>query len=107
MNMNVGRKLEMAGRVRDFSRARPDANPGHQAAVERLTERLGRAEALAQQAVAGRQAVSGAVAARKAFREDIADTLSLLGGLARGAAREQPELAAAILPRDIGSNQVF
>jgi hypothetical protein len=107
MKLNLRRKLEMASRLCDLARARLDTNPGYVAAVDRLTDRLARAETLAQQAVAGQQAASGSVAARKVLREVIADTLALLAGLARGAAHEQPELAAGISRRDSGSNQAF
>jgi hypothetical protein len=108
MKSSIRRKLEMAARVRDFVRAHPDANPGHTAAAERLAERLARAEGLAQQAVAGRQAVSGAIAARGKLREQIAVTLALLAGLAREAAREEPDLSAGIArPSGSASNQAF
>jgi len=108
MNIDIRRKLEMAARVRDFARAHPDANPGHTAAAERLTERLARADALAQQQVAGRRAVTGAIASREKLREEIADSIALLAGLARQAAREEPELAPGITrPDRSGSAQSF
>jgi hypothetical protein len=108
MKTSIRRKLEMAARVRDFVRAHPDPNPGTTAAAERLVERLARAEGLAQQAVAGRQAVSGAIAARRKLRNEIADTLALLAGLGREAAREEPDLSPAVAPqRGSTSNQAF
>jgi hypothetical protein len=107
MRTNIRRKLDMAGRVRDFVRAHPDTSPGHVAAAERLMDRLARAEALAQQAVTGQRTVSGAIAVRKVLREEIADTIALLAGLARGAARDEPELAAALARGAKGGNQAF
>jgi hypothetical protein len=108
MNLSIRRKLEMAARVRDFARAHPDANPGHTAAVARLEDRVARAEALAQQEVAGRKTVTGAVVARDQLRGEIRGTIALLVGLARPAAREEPELAAGIVrPRTNVSNQSF
>jgi hypothetical protein len=108
MKGSIRRKLDMAARVRDFVRAHPDANPGHTAAAERLADRLARAEVLAQQAVAGRRAVAGAIASRGNLRQEIAEGLALLAALARGAAREEPDLAAGIARPDSGaSNQAF
>lgn len=108
MKASVRLKLEMAARVRDFVRAHPDTHPGHTAAAGRLEERLVRAEALAQQAIAGRRAVTGAIAARGALQAMIADLLALLARLARQAAREEPELSAGITrPDQSASKQSF
>ncbi len=108
MNISIRRKLEMAARVRDFARAHPDDNQGHTAAVARLEDRVARAEALAQQEVTGRKTVTGAVVAREQLRGEIRGTVALLAGLARPAAREEPELAAGIVrPRANVSNQSF
>lgn len=96
MKIDTRRRLDMATRVRDFSRARPDTNPGSTTAVDRLTDRIARAEVLAQQQLAGRQAVTGAIATREKLREDITGLIVLLAGLARQAAREAPELAPGI-----------
>lgn len=51
MHINIRRKLDMAGRVRDFCRTHPHPSPGYTAAVQWLEELLVRAEALAQQHV--------------------------------------------------------
>jgi|tagenome__1003787_1003787.scaffolds.fasta_scaffold20314536_1 hypothetical protein len=109
MNFSVRRKLDMAGRVRDFCRTHPDPNnPGYTAAVQRLEERLDRAEALAQQEVSGRQAVSGAVINKEQLRLEIHKVISLLAGLAEPAAREERDLAAGIIRPDVnGSHQAF
>src|SRR3954447_1325840 len=109
MNFSIRRKLDMAGRVRDFCRTHPDQNnPGYTAAVERLEERLDRAEALAQQEVSGRQAVSGAVINKEQLRLEIHKVIALLAGLAQPAAREERELAVGIIRPDVnGSHQAF
>ena len=87
MNFSVRRRLDMARRVRDFCRTHPAPNnAGYTAAVARLEERLARAEALAEQQVAGRIAVSGAVVTKEQLREEIYITLGLLAGLAKPAA---------------------
>jgi hypothetical protein len=109
MNFSVRRRLDMARRVRDFCRTHPAPNnSGYTAAVARLEQRLARAEALAEQQVAGRIAVSGAVVTKEQLRERIYKTLGLLAGLARPAAQEEPELAVGFArPRPKLSNQGF
>ncbi len=99
MNYSIRRKLDMAGRARDFCRTHPDQNPGYTAATQRLEERLTRAEALARQEVAGHLAVSSAVANKFEIREEIHEKIALLAGLAGPAAQEEPELAAASFGR--------
>ena len=108
MQSTIRRKLDMAGRVRDFCRTHTDSNSGYTAAVARLEDRLTRAEALARQEVAGRQAVAGAVANKLHLRLDIHKTIALLAGLAGSAAREEPELTKGIVRPDVnGSHQSF
>lgn len=108
MNFSVRRKLDMAGRARDFCRTHPDQNSGYTAAVARLEERLARAEALAQQQVAGQLAVRGAVVSKERLRQEIYETIGLLAGLARPAAREESDLAVGIArPRTKLSHQAF
>ncbi len=108
MQVNVRRKLDMAGRVRDFCRTHTDANAGYTAAIARLEERLARAEALARQEVAGHLAVSGAVANKSQLRQEIHKLIALLAGLAGPAAQEERELSAGILRPDVNaSHQSF
>lgn len=108
MNAHVRRTLDMAARVREFCRTHPAPNPGHAAAVAQLEERLARAEALADQQVAGQAAVSGAVVNKENLREEIYTTLGLLAGLAKPAAREEAELAVGFArPRTKLSHQAF
>jgi hypothetical protein len=99
MHINIRRKLDMAGRVRDFCRMHPGQNPGHTAAIQRLEELVARAEALAQQQVAGRLAVGGAVMNKERLRQEIHETLGLLLSLSHVAAREEPDLAVIARPR--------
>jgi len=97
MQTTIRRKLDMAGRARDFCRTHPDAtNSGYTGAVARLEDRLARAEALADQQLAGQLAVSGAVVNKQQLRQEIFNGIGLLAGLAKPAAREEPDLAAGI-----------
>jgi hypothetical protein len=108
MNFSIRRKLDMAGRVRDFCRTHPVQNAGHTAAVQRLEDRLARAEALAQQQVSGQLSVAGAVANKEQLRIEIHKTIALLAGLAGPAAKEERELAVGIVRPDVnGSHQAF
>jgi hypothetical protein len=104
----IRRKLDMAGRVRDFCRTHADANSGYTAAVARLEERLARAEALAQQEVTGRLTVTGAAVNTRQLRREIHDTIALLVGLARPAAQEEPDLGVRIAGSSLNlSHQAF
>jgi hypothetical protein len=109
MNFSIRRKLEMAGRVRDFCRTHPDPNnSGYTTAVERLEVQLARAEALSQQEVAGHQSVAGAVINKEELRLEIHKNVALLSGLAEPAAREERDLAAGIVqPEMKSSHQAF
>jgi hypothetical protein len=108
MNIAIRRKLDMAGRVRDFCRTHPDQNPGYSAAVARLDDRLARADALAKQEVAGRLAVSGAVINKEQLRQEIQQMVAMLAGLAGPAAREAPDLKVVIVRPSIQlSHQAF
>jgi hypothetical protein len=109
MNYSIRRKLDMAGRVRDFCRTHPaEDNAGYTAAVARLEELVARAEALAQQQVSGRLTVSGAAVNTHELRREIRATIRLLAGLARAAAQEEPELEVMIERSSINaSHQVF
>jgi hypothetical protein len=108
MNVHLRKKLDMAERVLDFCGTHPDPNPGYTDAVARLGERVGRAHALAKQEVAGRLAVTGAVANKEELRQEIQQVVAMLAGLAASAIQEEPDLRALILRPTIGlSHQAF
>ena len=97
MNYSIRRKLDMAGRVRDFCRTHPAPdNAGYTAAVARLEELLDRAGAMAQQQVSGQLTVSGAVVNKSQLRREVREMIGLVAGLARAAAREAPDLSVGI-----------
>jgi hypothetical protein len=97
MNANSRRKLAMATSLRNYAQSRvAGASQGYIDALTRLTERLARAESVAQQSISGQRAVSGAVATRRQLQEEIKDSLALIAGLARSARPEQPDLATAL-----------
>jgi len=104
MNYSIRRKLEMADRVRDFCRTHPTQNAGYTAAVARLEELLERAERLARQQVSGHLTVSGAVVNTGQLRREIRDMIALVAGLARAAAREDPDLSVVIERVPIAAN---
>jgi hypothetical protein len=96
MNISDRRKLAMASSVRDFFATHPYDNAGYTAAGQQLTLRIARADELVRQQIAGRQAVSGAVAQREELRTEISASLALLTGLMRQAAREEPNLGVGL-----------
>jgi hypothetical protein len=96
MKITDRRKLAMATSVRDFFATHPYANAGYTDAGTRLTALIVRADTLTQQQIAGRQAVSGAVARREELGSEINASLTLLGGLMRQATREEPNLGVGL-----------
>lgn len=94
MDAVVRRKLAMAARVRDFARAHPFGEPSYAQWLERLEERLARADTLAAQQRDGLIAARGAVFRRGNLRRKI--RTEMLPHLVRVgevlAARERPEL---------------
>jgi hypothetical protein len=94
MDAVVRRKLAMATRVRDFARAHPFGEPSYPQWLERLEERLARADVLATQQREGSIAARGATFRRGRLRTRI--RTEMLPHLVRVgevlAARERPEL---------------
>lgn len=109
MQDDVRRKLEMAVRVRDFSRTHPSSDVNAQGLLARLEERIGRAEALAGQQHAGRIASRAATARRKEVRRALQrELLPYLVRVGTAAAVENPEVAQRFaLTRTNMSNQAF
>lgn len=104
MNRNVRRKLEMAVRVQEFSRAHPADDPSYATMLARLENRLGRAEALATQQRAGLIAERAATARRDELR--CALHFQLLRHLVRvgeAAAKDHPELVGKFRLRNPNS----
>ena len=75
MRKEVGRKIEMALRVRDFSRSHPFTDPSALAVLARFEERLTRAEALAVEQRTGQLAAIAANARRNQLRDTPLTTL--------------------------------
>lgn len=93
MKADVRRKLEMAARVRNFSRAHPSTDPSHTTVLARLEDRLTRADALAVQERGGRIAELWAAARREELRRNMHfQTLRHLVRVGEQAAKEKPEL---------------
>lgn len=93
MRKDVRRKIEMATRVRDFSRAHPSEDSSHVAALARLEDRLTRSEALAIEERAGRIAELSAAGRREELRRSM--HFQLLRHLVRVgelAAKDKPDL---------------
>ena len=109
MNSHIRRKLAMAVRARDFSRAHPDPGEGFTATLARLEDRLTRAEALATQQRSGDLAVRASTASKAELRRTIREQhLKHLARIARAVAAEEPELGQRFqLPRQNTTHQTF
>ncbi|HXH05350.1 MAG TPA: hypothetical protein VNI83_02050 [Vicinamibacterales bacterium] len=109
MNRDVRRKLEMAVRVREFSRAHPSADANYGAVLGRLEDRIARMEALARQQQGGYLARRAASSRRATLRRRIQrDMLRHLVTVAELAARDNPTLAGRYRqPSTNGPHEAF
>jgi hypothetical protein len=93
MNVGIRRRLAMATRVRDFSRAHPDGTAGYTETLARLEDRVSRAEALATQQATGYLAVRASTAKKLELRRHIREEhLKHLARIAHGVSEGNPEL---------------
>ena len=107
MDADIRRKLDMAHRVLCFCRANPSSNPGLEAAVDRLEDRVGRANRCLEEELSGRLAVSNAVQVRDYLRSEMHQDLLLLTGIARAARADDPDIPRIPLPRTRTSLTAF
>ena len=109
MNARVRRKLEMAARVRTFSRNHPSDEPTYATVLGRFEARLARAEAIAARQHEARLAARGAGDRRRALRRLVHfELLPYLIAVGNVAARDQAELADQFkLPDSNANNQAF
>lgn len=109
MRSTTRRKLEMAVRVRDFTRAHPFSDPVHAAVVARFEERLARAQALAVQEQAGRLDAASASRHRREVRRGLeTELMRYVVRVGEMVARERPELAGRFkAPEHSANNAVF
>lgn len=104
MNTTVRRKLEMAARVREFTRARVGSEPGYPAVLTRLDELLTRADTIAGQQHEGRVAALGARARRRELRQLLHSKLvHYLVAMGTYAGKNQAELTRKFRLPDINS----
>lgn len=109
MNAQVRRKLEMATRVREFSRAHPSPDPSYGIVLGRLEERLTRAEAIAARQHNGLQASRGATAHRLELRKILhSQLLRYLVSVGEAAIKDSADVAERFkLPSTHGSYAAF
>ena len=91
MDADTRRRIEMGQRIFHFSRQHPADDPGHQAVVDRLADRLEQARLSQAREVSGRKHEAGAIAHRDAVRASIQLDLVLLASLSRMAHRDGRE----------------
>lgn len=109
VNTEVRRKLEMAARVREFTRARAATEPGYASVLTKFEGLLTRADGIAARQHQGRVAARGAGARRKELRRKLHFQLvRYLVAVGSVAAKDQAELAARFkLPSTNATNTVF
>jgi len=109
MNTSNRRRLAMAIRVRDFSRAHTYANERYAAVVARLEDRVARAQALDTQQQGGRLLVRSMTVSKEELKHTIREQyLRHLAAIAVAVSAEEPELAARFpLPRRGANHQDF
>src|SRR5438045_8390990 len=97
MNAQLRRRLEMAGRVREFLRAHKTDGVGEGLGLAKLEELVQRAEVLAAQQRAGLVAKRSATTRRKELRGTLHRTLLLyLRAVGAVAAKEHAEMAVEV-----------
>lgn len=109
MNRIVRRRLEMAVRVRDFSRAHPSPDATYAPVLGQLEEKIARMEELARQQQAGHLTAHASSVRRRAVRRKLHhELLRHLVTVADLAAAEQPGLAERFqLPNGNWSYETF
>jgi hypothetical protein len=109
MNTEVRRKLEMAARVREFTRAHAATEPGYASLLTKFENLLTRADGIAARQHQGRLAAKGARARRVELRRKLHFQLvRYLVAVAAVAGKDQAELAARFkLPDTNATNTVF
>jgi hypothetical protein len=109
MNAHVRRKLDMAGRVRDFSRLHTSEDPSYAVVLTSFESHLDRAEALARQQRGGQITSRTARARRREHRAMLHENLlPYLVRVGEAVARTQPELGQTFeLPKSKLANAVY
>jgi hypothetical protein len=109
MNRIVRRRLEMAVRVRDFSRAHPSPDASYALVLSQFDGQVLRLEELAKQQQGGFLTSRASVARRRALRHRLhRELLRHLVTVAEVAARDQPGLAEQFtLPSSSATNEGF
>lgn len=109
MNTMVRRKLEMAARVREFSRTHPSADPSYELVLGRLEERLARAEATAARQHEGLAAARAARLRRSELRRVVhSQLLRYLVAVGSVAGKSNAELGEKLkLPQGNAPHRTF
>jgi hypothetical protein len=109
MNTQVRLKLEMAARVRSFSRTHPSDRPEYAKVLGELEERLTRAETVAERQVNGTVAARAARVKRRELRRAVhSKLLRYLVAVGGVAAKSRGELTEKFkLPDSSASTQAF
>jgi hypothetical protein len=109
MDTEVRRKLDMAARVREFTRARAATEPGYVPVLDQLDQLLTRADAILARQYQGRVAATGARAHRIELRRMLhAQLVHYLVAVGALASRDRADVAARFkLPSTNATNAAF
>jgi len=109
MNIEVRRKLDMAARVREFTRAQVATEPGYAPVLTRLEDLLTRADGIVARQHQGRVAARGARGRRQELRRTLHTQLvHYLVAIGSVAAKDQADLAERFkLPPTNTNNTAF
>jgi hypothetical protein len=108
MRISIRKRLDMAARVLEFSRAHPSADPSYAGMLSRLETAIAKADQLARQQLGGQAAVHASTAHRKELRRALHDQLRHLARVGDVVARSNPELAEHFqLPLASASGQAY
>ncbi|MGE3494409.1 MAG: hypothetical protein AB7N73_06895 [Gemmatimonadales bacterium] len=108
MDARTRRKLSMASKVLDFSRANPADDPGYASLVERLATQIARAGELTDHARDTTVGERGALNRRRALRRRMRETMLHILRVAEIIIKERPDLADTFAaPRSRAPNRIF
>jgi hypothetical protein len=108
MRNTIQKRLDMAGRVVEFSHAHPGSDPSYNAVLQRLEAAIEKADQLARQQMGGETTVHSSTKRRRELRRALQDQLRHLARVGDVVAKSHPELVRHFrLPLSTASGQAY
>ena len=92
MRTTIQKRLDMAGRVVEFSHAHPSQDPSYSAMLARLEANVAKADQLARQQLGGQSTVHASTKRRRELRRALHDQLRHLARIGDAVSKSHPEL---------------